>query len=270
MDDRISEEDLHEAFLQMVQQLTPESVMGILQKNIDKSKLVLTGFSSVDETHVRDVVGLTIAPRALTRWKFAGNLNVEPSEWLTTGISKLHQVWSLNCEATRRTLIDLFLIDVLSNQEDVDQIRHLRAFGEVPLKWVEGRIGVHGPADYGIGFSELVGDKIPQEIFLFILEAKKDWPGKSVWQLLAQAGAVRKEQISKGKTNTTVYAVLSNGEFWQFFQIGEDGAVIGSPRYDIEMSVQEVYRHLFHVIQLAGALSAPSSPAQSKKQKTTD
>ena len=63
--------------------------------------------------------------------------------------------------------------------------------------------------------------------FLLVVEAKYEWPAKSVAQTLVEAGCLLKKRLAAGK-NTPVFAVLTNGLLFRFFAIDTDGTVYSS------------------------------------------
>ena len=69
--------------------------------------------------------------------------------------------------------------------------------------------------------------------FLLVVEAKYEWPAKSVAQTLAEAGCLLKKRLAAGK-NTPVFAALTNGTDFRFFAIDTDGVVYASGQKVLE------------------------------------
>ena len=107
-------------------------------------------------------------------------------------LCKAYPVWLLNCESTHRTIIDLFLLDVLSRSEFHNM---LRVFGEVEMSYINEYQGakrcchLYGRIDYLIGHAGLkpiIDYSPPHDSHLVVVEAKTDWPSESRDQWLAQ------------------------------------------------------------------------------------
>ncbi|KAI9091461.1 hypothetical protein DFS34DRAFT_688602 [Phlyctochytrium arcticum] len=196
-----------------------------------------------------------------------------PSELLVRILDKLLPIWSLNSEATRRTIIDLFLIDVLAREE----FNHiLRAFGEVPMEYTAAardgkRRKLNGRVDYMIGHAGLkhIHDyDPPKDSHLVVVEAKLEWPAQSRNQWLAEVCTLHKTRQDAGK-NSTVYGVLSNGQLWQFAMVNQKGDIFTSHEIYATLDlcatggIREAYRWLLYVTRKAQEAWPTATPVAS-------
>lgn len=181
------------------------------------------------------------------------------------------RIWSLNSEASRRTVIDLFLRDIVARVEFNSM---LRIFCELSMA-VETRVGnkkrvLSGNHDYTIGHAgkkDVDNYSPPKDSHLIVVEAKKEWPDDSIWQCLAEAAAVHKTRKDSGKQNCNVWGVLSNANFWKFVHIDNGGKVresnvcmLSIPRILDKSEVLQVYRFIHHVVKMSFEASPTTTP----------
>jgi hypothetical protein len=196
---------------------------------------------------------------------------VVPSEDFLKQLEKNNKVWSLNSEASRRTVIDLFLRDVIVR----DEFDKMRIFCELNMSVVdENRTKkLNGDVDYTIGYAgDMPIDQYfpPEDSHLIVFEAKKDWPNDSHWQCIAQAATLYKTRKDQNKRNPRVWGILSNANNWKFIHINNDGQLFvsgkyfsGIPTMCTEDQISTIYRIIHHIVKQAYESSPTTTPVQS-------
>lgn len=144
------------------------------------------------------------------------------SDLLCQNLSRIKSVWVLDNEKSCRIVIDAILTEVLLNESN----EQLLGFCEVKNDWEGTGFRYTGDVDYMFGSSKTksVDD---MDSSLLVVEAKYEWPARSVAQTLAEAGCLLKKRLAAGK-NTPVFAALTNGLLFRFFAIDTDGVVYSS------------------------------------------
>ena len=140
-------------------------------------------------------------------------------------------MWVLDNEKACRIVIDAILTEVLLNESN----EQLLGFCEVKNDWEGTGFGYTGDVDYMFGTSKTKSVDT-MDSFLLVVEAKYEWPAKSVAQTLAEAGCLLKKRLAAGK-NTPVFAVLTNGLLFRFFAIDIDGVVYSSGQTPIGLGL---------------------------------
>jgi hypothetical protein len=115
----------------------------------------------------------------------------------------------------------------------------LLGFCEVKNDWEGTGFGYTGDVDYMFGSSnsKSVDD---MDSFLVVVQAKYEWPAKSVAQTLAEAGCLLKKRLDAGR-NTPVFAALTNGTDFRFFAIDTDGVVYASDKEVLKVGEDGTY-----------------------------
>ena len=132
-------------------------------------------------------------------------------------------------------LIDAILIEVLKSEFNDS----LYGFCEVKNDWEGTGFGYTGDVDYMLGSSRIKSVD-SMDSFLLVVEAKYEWPAKSVAQTLAEAGCLLKKRLAAGK-NTPVFAALTNGTDFRFFAIDTDGVVYASDKEVLKLGKDGTY-----------------------------
>lgn len=100
--------------------------------------------------------------------------------------------------------------------------------------------GYTGDVDYMFGSSKTKSVDT-MDSFLLVVEAKYEWPAKSVAQTLAEAGCLLKKRLAAEK-KTPVFAVLTNGMDFRFFAIDTDGVVYASDKEVLTLGEDGTYK----------------------------
>ena len=158
------------------------------------------------------------------------------SAHLCETLARIDKVWVLDTEKACRMLIDVILTEVLLNELN----EKLLGFCEVKNDWEGPGFGYTGDVDYMLGTS-ITKSVDTMDSFLLVVEAKIEWPAKSVAQTLVEAGCLLKKRLAAGK-NTPVFAVLTNGMEFQFFAIDTDGVVYASEKEIIKLGEDGTYK----------------------------
>ena len=176
-------------------------------------------------------------------------------------------------EASHRTVLDMFFKDVLSRDEFGSA---LRVFPEYDfcvnsMEDSGNPVKLSGKADYTIGHSagkDIFDCEPSKELHLIAAEAKREWPGESYWQCIAQTAALHKSRKDAGKKTCRVWGILSNASIWRFLYIDEAGQLSTSNdflldlrRYN-EKQVLAVYRAIYHIVKSCYEASPPSTPVK--------
>jgi hypothetical protein len=158
------------------------------------------------------------------------------SAHLCEALERIENVWVLDNEKACRIVIDAILTEVLLNESN----EKLLGFCEVKNDWEGTGFSYTGDVDYMFGSSKTksVDD---MDSFLLVVEAKYEWPAKSVAQTLAEAGCLLRKRLAAGK-NTPVFAVLTNGLLFRFFAIDTDGVVYSSGQKVLEPGEDGTYK----------------------------
>ncbi|TPX33108.1 hypothetical protein SmJEL517_g03913 [Synchytrium microbalum] len=188
-----------------------------------------------------------------------GAERMEPSAGLLLWLDKVHRVWNYGSESMRRTIVDLFLADVLDRPEfHKEGEPALRAFGSQRIEWLDTRThrGIGGEVDYAIGPGRSFNEyKASPSEFVVTVKITRDWPMSGMAQAIASAGALHKLRRKKStKTPATAFAILTNGDFWQFFCVHEDKRVVSS-RVHIRAGPGVICTWLLHILRNVKALS---------------
>ena len=157
------------------------------------------------------------------------------SDHLCETLARIEKVWVLDNEKACRIVIDAILTEVLLSESN----EQLLGFCEVKNDWEGTGFGYTGDVDYMFGSSKTksVDD---MDSFLLVVEAKYEWPAKSVAQTLAEAGCLLKKRLAARK-NTPVFAVLTNGTDFRFFAIDTDGVVYASDKEVLKLGEDGTY-----------------------------
>jgi hypothetical protein len=226
-------------------------------------------FAAAKAQEIAEITGVNIHSKPYP--PFTLDESVNPSDDFMAQLRKNNKVWSLNSEASRRTIIDLFLRDVVSR----DEFNKMRIFCELNMTAVEAnrKRKLNGDIDYTIGHAgnmPLDEYSPPKDSHLIVFEAKKDWPNDSVWQCVAEAATLHKIRKDKKKSNPRVWGILSNANNWKFIHIDNDGQLFVSDQYVLQIptvwsegEICTIYRIIHHIV-LQSYLSSPTTtPNQS-------
>lgn len=173
-------------------------------------------------------------------------------------------------EAGRRTVLDMFLRDVLNREEFGSALRVFTEYEFCITSMEDSRlIRLSGKADYTIGHSagKDIFDREPsKELHLIAAEAKRDWPDESYWQCIAQTAALHKSRKQAGKQKCQTWGILSNATNWKFLFIDETGQLSTSEDFKLDLrsynekQVLAVYRAIYSIVKSCYEASPPSTP----------
>jgi hypothetical protein len=174
---------------------------------------------------------------------------------------KMGKVWSQNSESTTRTIIDMILLDALSEcQIDIGQ--KLACWGEVSLRWKEPgqAVGLNGSSDYVFGYGTC---DTQTEQLLLVGEAKALGEQLLTWQLVAYLGIIHRARKQAARQNSTVYGFLTDSRLWQFFRIDNDSKVWASTIFDRQAAAKDIWSWLVYMVDSARRSTPSSSPLSS-------
>ncbi|KAI3648974.1 hypothetical protein MP228_006828 [Amoeboaphelidium protococcarum] len=242
------------------------------QLSTSQKKPKVVSFSSAQYHNIVDITGIDTANRKLT---IPANLNdkIEPSDEFFAMLDRNCRVIVKNSEAAPRTVIDLFLTDIVSRPE----LQGLHVFCEqkVATRNYDLNLSLQGYVDYVIGHNgghsikSLVSP--PQNSHLIVYEAKNEFPEEAVQQCVAEAAAVYKNRKDANKVNPRVWGICSNATLWKFIHIDNEGLLYESDLFVLNRSnsglekedVMKIYRIMHHIFLSAYLSSPTTTPHQS-------
>ncbi|KAI3633971.1 hypothetical protein MIR68_007575 [Amoeboaphelidium protococcarum] len=241
-----------------------------IKSSQNKIKVVL--FNRVQKCDITEITGINaewqqlIIPAQLDD-------DIKPSEEFFAMLDKNFRVFVKNSETACRTVIDLFLTDIVSRPE----FKGLRIFCEQPVATLNYEVNksLQGYVDYVIGHNDAnITDEFgtpPQDSHLVVHEAKKEFPQYAVLQCVAQAAAIYKNRKDANIVNPRVWGICSNATLWKFVHIDNDGQLHVSDLFVLNRQdsgfkrddVLYIYRILHHIFLNAYLSSPTTTPHQS-------
>jgi hypothetical protein len=235
-------------------------------------------FLTVDKEFVVKVTGIDAGGDFIPRWNIEAELlaTVQPSPLFAEIFKQNSATFHMRTEAGRRTVLDLFLRDVLSREEFR---RGLRIFPglEFEVKSVSESepLKLSGVADYTIGHhtSKGIFELDPgKELHLVAVEAKRDWAEDAYWKCVAQVAALYKSRKDAGKEKCRVWGIISNATHWKFLSINDRGVLSESREYVLELNTycaetEVIYRIIHRIVTLCFNTSPPSNPVENAGQR---
>ena len=184
---------------------------------------------------------------------------VEASPEFVELFKKNCSVFEFGAEASRRTLIDLFLREVVAQFPDFVIIceYHMTLVNEVKKRRLNGK------CDYII--CHRGHRKLPH---LVAIEAKVT-NKETLLQCIGECASIHYRRKESGMRNLEVYGIHSTGSIWKFVFIDENGSVFVSKEYQLnpENYVKEgfdlIYRLVYYVVKQSHIKSARTTPAGS-------
>ncbi|KAI3634380.1 hypothetical protein MIR68_007984 [Amoeboaphelidium protococcarum] len=242
------------------------------QLSTSQKKPKVVSFSSAQYHNIVEITGIDTANRKLT---IPANLNeeVEPSDEFFAMLDRNCRVFVQNSEAARRTVIDLFLTDIVSRSEF--QGLHVFCDQKVATRNYDLNLSLQGYVDYVIGHKGGGPIKslasLPQDCHLVVHQARKEFPEESVQQCVAEAAAIYKNRKDASKVNPRVWGICSNATLWKFIHIDNDGLLYESDLFVLNRSdsgleredLMKIYRIIHHIILNAYLSSPTTTPHQS-------
>jgi hypothetical protein len=184
---------------------------------------------------------------------------VEASAEFVKLFKKNCSVFEFGAEASRRTLIDLFLREVVAQFPDFIIIceYHMTLVNE------SKRRRLNGNCDYTICHRGL--RKLPH---LVAIEAKVT-NNETMLQCIGECASIHYRRKEAGMQNLKVYGIHSTGSIWKFVYIDESGLLFVSKEYQLnpENYVKEafdlIYRLVYYVVKQSHINSPRTTPAGS-------
>jgi hypothetical protein len=228
-------------------------------------------FKEADNEWTASVTGVNTEYREWTSYLL--DESIEPSSIFKQVFEQACQVFHMQNEASRRIILNIFLIDILSRSE-FDQ--SLKVFPEIRME-VTQIVGhkkrrIVGDTDYTVGFGkgmDIFGKAPPKELHLVAIEAKTAWDENSYWQCVAETATLYKSRKDARKAKCSVWGVLSNAVDWQFIFIDEDGKLWTSDKISLslrlykEVQVLKIYRFLYYVVKCCYEACTPTTTPSS-------
>jgi hypothetical protein len=185
--------------------------------------------------------------------------SIEPSEEFVDLFKKNCSVFEFGAEASRRTLIDLFLREVVSNFPDFMIICEYH----MTLLNKKKRKRLNGNCDYTI--CHRGHRNLPH---LIAIEAKVT-NKETMLQCIGECASIHYRRMQTGMQNKCVYGIHSTGSIWKFVFIDENGQLFVSKEYQLnpEHYVKEgfdiIYRLVYYVVKQSYLNSPRTTPVSS-------
>jgi hypothetical protein len=184
---------------------------------------------------------------------------VEPSLEFVELFKKNCSVFEFGAEASRRTIIDLFLREVVSQFSDFNIIceYHMTLVNEAKKRRLNGN------CDYTI--CHRGHRNLPH---LVAIEAKVT-NKETLLQCIGECASIHYRRKLAGMKNLCVYGIHSTGSFWKFVYIDENGSLFVSKEYQLnpENYVKEgfdiIYRLVYYVVKQSYLNSPRTTPVTS-------
>jgi hypothetical protein len=227
-------------------------------------------FPNVDRAFIEKVTGTDLERRP---WKILEELqgDVIPPAYFKELFESNSAAFSMNKEAGRRTVFDLFLRAVVTRGEFRSQLRIFPEFeySVSELDVSSQPLTLSGKADYILGHAcgkDIFDKEPPKEVHLVAAEAKRDGLDDNYWQCVAQVAALHKSRKAAEKKSKKVWGILSNASLWRFMFIDDSGNLFTSKdltltlyEYDLD-EVHTIYQCIYRIVKSCFDASPPSSP----------
>jgi hypothetical protein len=126
-------------------------------------------------------------------------------------------------------------------------------------------ITITGQIHYGIG-RKLPSDTASRTLFhslVLVVEAKADgYVDSALPQLLVYLAAIRQSREARGRSDTSVYGVASDGHIWRFVMITRSGLIKVSRQFDTitRESTKLILECLAFMMEAAASMSPSTTP----------
>jgi hypothetical protein len=187
------------------------------------------------------------------------NVNIEASQAFVELFKKNCSVFEFGAEASRRTLIDLFLREIVAEFPDFIIIceYHMTLVNETKKRKLNGN------CDYTICHRGL--RNLPH---LVAIEAKVT-NKETLLQCIGECASIHYKRKEARMDNLEVYGIHSTGSIWKFVFIDENGSLFVSKEYQLnaENYAKEgfdlVYRLVYYVVKKSHINSPRTTPISS-------
>jgi hypothetical protein len=279
LDQQASLKEFNDELVFEIEQLAVYSK--IISENASQESKNSKTFRKADKEIIVKVTGIDVADGTTPRfWNIEAGVDtgVVPSAMFAELFEKNSSTFHMRTEAGRRTVLDLFLRDIVHREEFR---RGLRIFPEMEFEVQSVNesaepMKLSGIADYTIGHHANKGLFEPEpdkELHLVAVEAKRDWAEDSYWQYVAQVAALYKSRKDVGKEICRVWGIISNATHWKFVSINDQGLLSESKEYVISLHTCNddtitLYRIIHHLVTLCFNASPPPTPVDNVAERT--
>jgi len=200
---------------------------------------------------------------------FSSALLSEPSSCLKTLLSKYLQVYDCSREAACRVAVDFVLCDCIAelaqalSGQPQQPFRNVKVYCQVPFTHTIGAPNitqdvVSGLVDHAIAITLPSRDfKKPNRCFYCLLFCVvKLSVGSALPQLVVYLASLRQSRIHRGKRDSSVYGVATNGVDYLFVTITHEGSLRTSRYLDIiQGDLPTVLGYLRYILEKAISIS---------------
>lgn len=222
-------------------------------------KIMISACTAMD---IEDVLQLDVSRVRKDAFQWELPVDVEkcvPSKWFRQAMTML-QPWNSNSDATTRTKIDIFLLDVTAHaNKKSENDSGIGCWGEMSLSACRDGMQLNGRGDYFLGYGRGEGGKSLHTL-LIAGEAKARGASMSIWQIIAYCGIIHNIRKTRPESpNSTVYGFITDGAVWEFVRIDNDGKVWTSAPKTNETEVETWLAYLIHCSRRCTPSATPTS-----------
>jgi hypothetical protein len=211
---------------------------------VEKPELVKQTFKQATPDHVLATTGVDYDLHQ--EWDdIAINSDLVPSDEFVALFKKNASVFFMNSEASRRTVIDLFLREIVAMFPELMIIPEFTTSVQNKAK----RRRLNGQIDYSVCHRQH-----RNEPHLIVVEAKKNVVSPTN-QYFAECASLYYQRKIKNMANLHAFGIHTSGASWKFLCINQDGLAKESKELFLnvdtynEQGVNDVYQHVHFVVQ---------------------
>ncbi|KAI9009410.1 hypothetical protein BC832DRAFT_363496 [Gaertneriomyces semiglobifer] len=186
--------------------------------------------------------------------------SLTPSNAFTEHVCRVNKWFTPEKEALTRSLVDGYILEAAEVAEKEGLRSSLVFFGELSIRQhnPETQATLSGSMDNVFAYADGQEEYV-HNIFLIGVAKNQYEPfgGRRVLQLFGYMAMVFRARQRAKKTNPGVFGFITNGAFWIFARIDNDGSIWQSAVFSDEATV---LRHLSFVLIAATAASPSTTP----------
>ncbi|KAJ3103946.1 hypothetical protein HDU96_009089 [Phlyctochytrium bullatum] len=181
---------------------------------------------------------------------------VFPRSTFRTSLEEIAQVFDLSTAAGTRTVLNLFLTDVILRPEFAGALRICSGINLSVESGGVSSLRLEGKLQYAVRVLPASrSESRPQDVVVGVVD--EGAAGRSLWLCAVHASAVYKTRVCERRPRKSVWGLVAGTDAWQFVSIDEAGRLSGSGRFPLnlctydEEEVMGLYRMVYHVVKCA-------------------
>jgi len=204
------------------------------------------------------VTGVDRSHRGWASLPFEVDTNLVPCPQFKEEYMNATKAFHMVSHSGYRIIIDLFLSNIVLLPEFNHSLRIFPGIGMSIESNIPENPRICGITDYAVGLvsSDNIRRDIPDDLGLIVMEAKNgSFECDDRCSCIAHIAALHKIRKDAGKTNCSVWGVVSMATKWMYMKLDEDGKLWESDSFwlDLEHYKQEqvffVYRSLHYIVK---------------------